>query len=103
MLRIITEKSLRDWARSHARARPSLTQWVAVVKQARWRSLASLKRTFASADQVTVASGRTMIVFNIGGNHFRLICAVHFNSGLVFALRFMTHSEYSKDKWKDDL
>jgi mRNA interferase HigB len=44
-----------------------------------------------------------VVVFNVGGDDFRLVCAVHFNTGMVFALRFMTHAEYSKDAWKDEL
>lgn len=103
LLRIITEKALRDWSTTHARAKRSLVSWVAVVRAARWESFAAVRRTFASADQVVVRSGRAVLVFNIAGNQFRLICAVHFNTGLLFALRFMTHAEYSKDRWKDEL
>ena len=62
-----------------------------------------LKRTFPSADQVKVASGRTVLVFNISGNAFRLMTAMHFNRGLVFALAFMSHAEYSKNRWKHKL
>ena len=80
-----------------------MVNWVAVVRAARWGAFATLRQTFPSADQVVVRSGRAVVVFNIAGNQFRLICAVHFNTGLVFALRFMTHAEYSKDKWKDEL
>jgi mRNA interferase HigB len=42
-------------------------------------------------------------VFNICGNKYRLICAMHFNTGKVFLLRFLTHAEYDKDQWKDQL
>ena len=84
-------------------ARTSLVHWVQVVKQSQWRSGVALRQTFPSADPVTVASGRTVIVFNIAGNLFRLVCAVHFNTGLVFALRFMTHAEYDKNTWKNEL
>ncbi len=44
-----------------------------------------------------------MVVFNVGGHEFRLVCAVHFNTEMVFALRFLSHAEYSKDTWKDEL
>ena len=44
-----------------------------------------------------------MAVFNVGGNEFRLLCAVHFNPGMVFALRFLSHAEFSKDNWKNEL
>jgi hypothetical protein len=36
-------------------------------------------------------------------NGFRLVCAVHFNTGMVFALRLLPHAEYSKNTWKNEL
>ena len=102
-MRIIAEGTVRQWAENHARAESSLQQWVKVVRAARWNSFAGLRRTFPSADLVTVRSGRKVVVFNIGGNDFRLLCAVHFNTEMVFALRFLTHAEYSKDNWKTEL
>ena len=44
-----------------------------------------------------------MIVFNVGGNKYRLIVAIHYNVGLVFVLRTLTHAEYSKGTWKESL
>jgi mRNA interferase HigB len=52
---------------------------------------------------VTVRSGRQVVVFNIGGNKYRLITAIHYNRQLVFTLRVLTHAEYSRDDWKDVL
>lgn len=102
-MRIIAEGTIRQWASGQARAASSLRQWVKVVRPIRWGSFAELRRTFPSADLVRVPSGRNVVVFNIGGNAFRLVCAVHFNTEMVFALRFMTHAEYSKVTWKNDL
>ena len=102
-MRIIAEGTIRQWASDYARAASSLRQWVRVVRPVRWYSFAELRRTFPSADWVTVKSGRKVAVFNVGGNEFRLVCAVHFNSGMVFALRFMTHAAYSKGYWKNEL
>jgi mRNA interferase HigB len=102
-VRIIAEGTIRQWTDEHARAASSLRQWVKVVRPARWRSFTELRRTFPSADWVAVQSGRKVAVFNVGGNEFRLICAVHFNTGMVFTLRFMSHAAYSKDTWKNDL
>jgi mRNA interferase HigB len=44
-----------------------------------------------------------VFVFNIRRNDYRLIAAVHFNRQIVYTLRFMTHAEYSKDRWKEIL
>jgi len=102
-VRIIAEGTVRQWAEDHARAASSLRQWVKVVRAAQWNSFAALRRDFPSADLVTVRSGRKVAVFNIGGNDFRLLCAIHCKKGMVLALRFMTHAEYSKNNWKDEL
>jgi len=102
-MRIIAEGTIRQWADDHARAAVSLRQWIKVVRPVRWGSFAEMRRTFPSADLVVVRSGRKVAVFNVGGNEFRLVCAVHFNTGMVFALRFMSHAEYGKDAWKNDL
>jgi mRNA interferase HigB len=40
---------------------------------------------------------------DLKGNAYRMICAIHFNTGKVFMLRFMTHANYSKEKWKNEL
>jgi mRNA interferase HigB len=50
-----------------------------------------------------VKSGKTAWVFNIHGNDFRLIAAIHFDRQVVYTLRFMTHAEYSKNQWKETL
>lgn len=100
-MRIIKPSTVRQWMRQHPAASSGLEGWLAIIQAARWSSLAELKRTYPSADQVKTASKRLVIVFNISGNKFRLIAAVHFNTGVVFALRFLSHAEYSKDHWKD--
>jgi len=57
--------------------------------------MAELRRVFNSVDAV---SG--LYVFNIGGNNFRLVAAIHFNVGRVYIRHVMTHAEYYKGAWK---
>ncbi|HRJ10968.1 MAG TPA: type II toxin-antitoxin system HigB family toxin [Prosthecobacter sp.] len=102
-MRVIKPATVREWMRQHPTAKPGLEWWLDTVRCGGWGSLAELRRTFPAADLVRVASGRKVIVFNIGGNAFRLVAAVHFNTGLAYALAFMTHAEYSKDRWKETL
>ena len=56
-----------------------------------------LRQTFPSADLVG-----NFIVFNIGGNNFRLITYLDFESQLAFICAVLTHSEYDKENWKND-
>jgi mRNA interferase HigB len=44
-----------------------------------------------------------MTVFNICGNKYRLIAAIHYNRQRAYVLRLLRHAEYSKNLWKDRL
>jgi len=103
MKRIISPKRLTDYAAQYPTAEPSLRHWAKVAGQSDWRTPADLKAAFNDVDPVTVASGRTVYVFNIERNRHRLIAAIHFNTGMVYVLRLMTHKEYDRDRWKDEL
>lgn len=50
-----------------------------------------------------MSSGRQVCIFDIGGNNYRLIAAIHYNTGKVFVLRILTHKEYDSEKWKREL
>jgi len=95
-LHIISKKKLREFWNQCPRARVALESWHQVVSRAEWNNFAEVRKTFNTADQV----GR-FVVFDIGGNKFRLIAAIHFNRGKVFVRHVLTHSEYAEDKWKD--
>lgn len=65
--------------------------------------MADLLRTYPTADPVWVSSGKRVIVFNVCGNTYRLAVAMHFDRQIAYTLRFMTHGEYSRGQWKDEL
>ena len=102
-MRIIKTLRVEEYARDHAGASSNLERWITLTKDARWTDFKDVKSTFSSADAVQVDSGRIVVVFNIRGNKFRLITAIHYNVAKVFVLRFLTHAEYSKNKWKQEL
>jgi mRNA interferase HigB len=77
-----------------------LDVWRKTVKAATWRNLVAVRQSYTDTDAVKVRSGRTVLIFNIRRNDYRLIVAAHFNRQIVYTLRFMTHAEYSKDRWK---
>lgn len=102
-VRIIKESFLPDAATAYPKAAKYLAVWLATVRAARWENLSDLRRVYPSADLVVVGSGKSVIVFNVCGNTYRLIVAVHFDRGMVYTLRFLAHAEHSKEKWKDEL
>jgi len=102
-VRIIKEGFLRRAAREYPKAAGYLEKWCKVVRAAVWRNVVELRRTYPGTDLVKVQSGRRVLVFNVCRNDYRLIAAVHFNRQIVYTLRFMTHAEYSRDQWKEEL
>ena len=99
-MRIIKPVTVDGWASRHADAVGALGKWMTIVEDAEWKDFAEMRAVISSADEVIVESGRRVVVFNIGGNKYRLIAAVHYNTQIVYALLFMTHAEYDKDRWK---
>lgn len=102
-MRIIKEAFLVAAGRGHPPAARRLDIWRKIVKNAHWHSLVDVRRNYPDTDGAKVRSGRTVLIFNIRRNDYRLIAAVHFNRQIVYTLRFMTPAEYSKDRWKDTL
>ncbi len=102
-VRIVKEKFLRDAAEQYPKAARYLAAWVKTVRLAHWRSFADVRRAYPSADLVRAGSGKPVLVFNVCGNDYRLIVAMHFDRQMAYTLRFLTHAEYSRDRWKDEL
>jgi mRNA interferase HigB len=102
-MRIIKTSMLREFWQGHREAEASLQAWAQQAKAAEWRKFADVRKTFPSADLVTVASGRPVVVFNIAHNRYRLIAAVHFGSQIVYTLIILTHKEYDRNAWKEQL
>ena len=55
-------------------------------------SLSDLKKVFRTVDYV----GNDRYVFDILGNHYRLIAMIHFKIRTVYVLFIVTHKEYDK-------
>ena len=102
-MRIIKISTLRDFWLANRQAEASLRTWIGQVKAADWRNFPDIRGTIPKADLVTVASGRPVVVFNIAHNRYRLIAAVHYNRRIVYALFILTHAEYDRNAWKEQL
>lgn len=98
-MHVISQKALREFTKEHADAAAPLSAWLKLVRRGRFRSFAELKRTFASVDLVPT-KGRDLHIFNIGGNKYRLVAAVHFNTQRLFVRHILTHPEYDAGRWK---
>jgi mRNA interferase HigB len=90
---IINESDLHSFAKKHSNARKPLASWTDVTKAAAWKSFAQVRETFRSADYV-----KEQVVFDIGGNNYRLISSIDYATQRVYVLEVMTHAEY--DRWQ---
>jgi mRNA interferase HigB len=91
-MRIIAVGTLREfWSRPGRRdAEQPLRTWVHIVRAVDWSRPTDIKVLFNSAD--ILANDR--VVFNIGGNKYRLIAAVHYRGKRVYVRFIGTHAEY---------
>jgi mRNA interferase HigB len=97
-VRIVKEAFLVAAGRNHPPAARHLDVWRTTVKQATWRSLVDVRRSYPDTDALKVRGGRTVLIFNIRRNDYRLIAAAHFNRRVVYMSRLMIHAEHSKDR-----
>lgn len=90
-MRIISKKKIRDYSKANTQAELPLTEWYFAMRESNARNFNALKVRFNSVDY---ACGYT--VFNIGGNNYRLITAIHYNMQNCYIRTIWTHAEYSK-------
>ncbi len=96
-MHIISWKKLDDFINKHPNSESSIKSWYKIVKNNSFKDFNDLRKVFNSVDQVG-----SLTVFNISGNHFRLIVAIHYNRQKVFVRYILTHNEYDKGKWKKE-
>ena len=94
-MHVISKRPLRQFGKLHPDAEQPLGRWFKNVKAADWRSFGDVRKVYGSADQV----GR-FTIFNVGGNKYRLITAIHFNRRKVYVRHVLTHVEYDRGDWK---
>lgn len=92
----ITRKRLREFAAVHRDAVEPLRAWYAIMSKSDFGSFADVKGTFGAADKV----GK-FTVFDIGGNKYRLIVAIHYNRKKVYIRHVLTHGAYDRGGWKE--
>ena len=94
-MHIILLKALRKFWEKHPDSKASLMRWFKIMQKTDFGSFASLRTVFPSADKVD-----KWIIFNIGGNKYRLIASIHFNRNKVYIRHVLTHAEYDRGTWK---
>ncbi len=92
-MRVVSNKALVDFSEKHPEARAPLQAWRRTSAAGTFRSCSVLRSPLGSVDKV----GR-FFVFDIGGNKFRLVAAIHFDRQILYIRHVLTHREY--DDWE---
>jgi mRNA interferase HigB len=98
-MRVISKARLKQFwmLPGHEDSEGPLRAWYTYVnsRTVSWRAWGDVKASFRSASIVS-----DCIVFNIGGNKYRLIGRIRYSTQKVFVLKVMTHGEHDENKWK---
>ena len=92
---VVSHKAIRTFCEGHPAARSPLDYWYRVAKRATWTSFANVKQSFNTADFVA-----PFVVFDIGGNKYRLIAEINLSRRVLFIRAIMTHKQYAKGTGK---
>ncbi len=93
-MRVIAKKTLVLFYTKHEDAETALEDWYEKTENSNWENFAQLKQTFNAVDNV----GNNRYVFNIKGNHYRLVALILFRIKMVYIRFIGTHKEYDQIK-----
>jgi mRNA interferase HigB len=97
-MRVIARKTLRRFidslkgSKDQKAVKSALDSWFQEVRQAHWTNPADVVKAYANASIV----GPDRVVFNIKGNDYRLVVAIHYRLQIVFIKWLGSHAEYDK-------
>ncbi|MDP1932314.1 MAG: type II toxin-antitoxin system HigB family toxin [Gammaproteobacteria bacterium] len=94
-MHLISNRMLLDFAFAYPDAHLPLQAWRRLIECTAFHSFADLRAAFNSVDRV-----KNFYVFNIGGNKYRVVAAIHFNRQKLYVRHVFTHSQY--DHWRPD-
>lgn len=95
-MKVVGKTILEDFIKKHSRAKSPLSAWLQDAEDSTWKTPKDIKNRYNSADFLS----DNRVIFNIGGNNFRLVVIVRYQNGIVMIDRIGTHAQY--DKWKLD-
>jgi mRNA interferase HigB len=96
-MHLISLRNLRNDAAKYPDVKNQIEIWKETVNKAEWHNLEDVRKIYRDAEAVG-----NFTVFNIKGNDYRLIVGINYENQTVFYKYFLTHSEYDKEKWKND-
>jgi mRNA interferase HigB len=93
-VKVFGEAVIAGFAKRHPGARKPLQRFAAIVRAALWPHFPAVKDTFPATDY---APATGTLIFNIGGNKYRLIARVDFEEQWLVIQTVLPHQEYLRE------
>lgn len=96
-MNVIAPRTFRAfWEKRHGAEEP-LKEWQKAMQKGDFADLCAVREVWSHADLVKIKGDVPVVIFNIGGNKYRLVVSISWMYKTVFVKRVMTHAEY--DSW----
>ena len=92
-MQVVARRTLRDFWERQPRAEIPLRGWYTIVSHAQWQGPADVKTMFGTTVDFV---GDNRLIFDVGGNKYRLVVHVAYAYRRVLIKFVGTHAEYDR-------
>lgn len=89
---VISYRTIREFIDTHPQTEDALNNWYIITQKSDWANFHEVKKMFNTVDAV----GNGLYVFDIKGNHYRLIARIIFKVRTVYIKFIGTHKDYDR-------
>ena len=94
-MKVLGRDKLTKFTQRYANAKKALDVWFSEAEEAKWKTPQDIKNRYRSADFLS----DNKVIFNIKGNHYRLVVKVRYQNGIAVVEWVGTHAEYDKQSF----
>ena len=97
-MNVIAFRTIRAFLKAHPEAEEVMREWYNRLRKSNPTNFAELSQAF-TVDAMHQKDGNAVFIFDVGGDKYRVICAIIFTHQLAFIKYVLTHKEY--DIWNN--
>lgn len=95
-MNVLAPRTLRAFVERYPEADEPLRDWYNYLRRIEPQHFAELKTHFNSVDAARTKEDLIVFIFDIGGNKYRVVCSINFNSSIAYIKLILTHDEYTQ-------
>ena|ERR1700733_11809663 len=92
-MQVVARRTLKAFWNRHPRAEGPIRAWFVIAAHAHWTGPAEIKKQFGRTVDFV---GDNRVIFDLGGNKYRLVVHVSFEFGRILVKFIGTHAEYDR-------